>query len=326
MSSERLTRNFILLRALRWLPVGLILPFLILTPVARGLDLGGGGSGVRRPQRRADHPGGAERSARRHLRAQAGTARGGRPHRREPRDVRGGAERARVHGLRRGSRHRACPDLRGSRGLVRGLAARAGPGGVAGPRALARNGRRGARPGTGGAGGRRPGLARRPLRCGRRRTRRLRARSARGRRGRTCVPGGGGRPRARAAARGAPSGRRPQCRAANPHGVRHGPVRDRGVDHRPRDLRDRGGVRVRHERGRAPVAAPPGAGARRRRSPRLRIRRPRRGIDGRGGCRRRLEPAAARAAWGCGAATSLRWGSWRCPPHCWVRPLRRLGS
>ena len=40
MSSERLTRNFVLLRALRWLPVGLVLPFLILTPVARGLDLG----------------------------------------------------------------------------------------------------------------------------------------------------------------------------------------------------------------------------------------------------------------------------------------------
>jgi MFS transporter len=40
VSSERLTRNFILLRALRWLPVGLVLPFLILTPVARGLELG----------------------------------------------------------------------------------------------------------------------------------------------------------------------------------------------------------------------------------------------------------------------------------------------
>ena len=40
MSSERLTRSFILLRALRWLPVGLVLPFLILTPVARGLELG----------------------------------------------------------------------------------------------------------------------------------------------------------------------------------------------------------------------------------------------------------------------------------------------
>ena len=44
MSSERLTRNFILLRALRWLPVGLVLPFLILTPVARGLDLGAVGA------------------------------------------------------------------------------------------------------------------------------------------------------------------------------------------------------------------------------------------------------------------------------------------
>jgi MFS family permease len=40
MSAERLTRDFILLRALRWLPVGLVLPFLILTPVARGLELG----------------------------------------------------------------------------------------------------------------------------------------------------------------------------------------------------------------------------------------------------------------------------------------------
>ena len=44
MSSERLTRNFILLRALRWLPVGLPLPFLILTPVARGLELGAVGA------------------------------------------------------------------------------------------------------------------------------------------------------------------------------------------------------------------------------------------------------------------------------------------
>ncbi|HMJ95524.1 MAG TPA: MFS transporter [Thermoleophilaceae bacterium] len=44
MSSERLTRTFILLRALRWLPVGLVLPFLILTPVARGLELGAVGA------------------------------------------------------------------------------------------------------------------------------------------------------------------------------------------------------------------------------------------------------------------------------------------
>ena len=44
MSSERLTRNFILLRGLRWLPVGLVLPFLVLTPVARGLDLGAVGA------------------------------------------------------------------------------------------------------------------------------------------------------------------------------------------------------------------------------------------------------------------------------------------
>jgi MFS family permease len=40
MSGERLTRHFILLRALRWLPLGLVLPFLTITPVARGLSLG----------------------------------------------------------------------------------------------------------------------------------------------------------------------------------------------------------------------------------------------------------------------------------------------
>ena len=44
MSSARLTRNFILLRALRWLPVGLVLPFLVLTPVDRGLGLGAVGA------------------------------------------------------------------------------------------------------------------------------------------------------------------------------------------------------------------------------------------------------------------------------------------
>lgn len=44
MSSERLTRDFILLRALRWLPVGLVLPFLVLTPVDRGLGLGAVGA------------------------------------------------------------------------------------------------------------------------------------------------------------------------------------------------------------------------------------------------------------------------------------------
>jgi MFS family permease len=40
VTGERLTRHFILLRALRWLPLGLVLPFLVLTPVSRGLDLG----------------------------------------------------------------------------------------------------------------------------------------------------------------------------------------------------------------------------------------------------------------------------------------------
>jgi MFS family permease len=44
VSSERLTRDFILLRALRWLPVGLVLPFLVLTPVDRGLGLGAVGA------------------------------------------------------------------------------------------------------------------------------------------------------------------------------------------------------------------------------------------------------------------------------------------
>jgi MFS family permease len=40
VSGERLTRRFILLRALRWLPLGLVLPFLTITPVDRGLSLG----------------------------------------------------------------------------------------------------------------------------------------------------------------------------------------------------------------------------------------------------------------------------------------------
>jgi MFS family permease len=39
VSGERLTRHFILLRALRWLPLGLVLPFLTITPVDRGLSL-----------------------------------------------------------------------------------------------------------------------------------------------------------------------------------------------------------------------------------------------------------------------------------------------
>jgi MFS family permease len=40
MSTDGLTRRFVFLRALRWLPVGLVLPFLVITPEARGLSLG----------------------------------------------------------------------------------------------------------------------------------------------------------------------------------------------------------------------------------------------------------------------------------------------
>lgn len=40
MTADGLTRRFVLLRALRWLPVGLVLPFMVITPVARGLSLG----------------------------------------------------------------------------------------------------------------------------------------------------------------------------------------------------------------------------------------------------------------------------------------------
>src|SRR4051812_39564965 len=39
MTTDGLTRRFVLLRALRWLPVGLVLPFLVITPQARGLSL-----------------------------------------------------------------------------------------------------------------------------------------------------------------------------------------------------------------------------------------------------------------------------------------------
>jgi MFS family permease len=40
VTTDGLTRRFVLLRALRWLPVGLVLPFLVITPEARGLSLG----------------------------------------------------------------------------------------------------------------------------------------------------------------------------------------------------------------------------------------------------------------------------------------------
>lgn len=43
---DRLTRHFIFLRALRWLPVGLVLPFLVITPEARGLSLGAIGAAL----------------------------------------------------------------------------------------------------------------------------------------------------------------------------------------------------------------------------------------------------------------------------------------
>lgn len=39
MSTARLNRRFVLLRALRWLPIGLTLPFLILIPQSRGLSV-----------------------------------------------------------------------------------------------------------------------------------------------------------------------------------------------------------------------------------------------------------------------------------------------
>jgi MFS family permease len=40
VTTSGLTRRFMVLRALRWLPVGLVLPFLVITPQARGLTLG----------------------------------------------------------------------------------------------------------------------------------------------------------------------------------------------------------------------------------------------------------------------------------------------
>jgi MFS family permease len=44
MSADRLTRRFVLLGALRWLPVGVVLPFLVITPIARGHSLGAVGA------------------------------------------------------------------------------------------------------------------------------------------------------------------------------------------------------------------------------------------------------------------------------------------
>jgi MFS family permease len=40
VTTDGLTRRFVFLRALRWLPLGLVLPFLVITPQARGLSLG----------------------------------------------------------------------------------------------------------------------------------------------------------------------------------------------------------------------------------------------------------------------------------------------
>src|SRR6185436_7501740 len=40
MTTDGLTRRFVLLRALRWLPVGLVLPFMVITPESRGLSIG----------------------------------------------------------------------------------------------------------------------------------------------------------------------------------------------------------------------------------------------------------------------------------------------
>ena len=40
MSTARLTRHYVVLGALRWAPVGLVLPFMVITPEARGLSLG----------------------------------------------------------------------------------------------------------------------------------------------------------------------------------------------------------------------------------------------------------------------------------------------
>jgi hypothetical protein len=125
MPGKRLTRHFILLRALRWLPVGLVLPFLVLTPVARGLELGAVGAVF------AIHsavlialevPSGALAGQ---PRTKTGPARVRRPDGREPRRVRGRAERSGVYGV--GGRARSGPGahLRRPRGVVRRLAASA---------------------------------------------------------------------------------------------------------------------------------------------------------------------------------------------------------
>ena len=39
MTTTGLTRRFVILRALRWLPLGLVFPFLVITPQARGLSI-----------------------------------------------------------------------------------------------------------------------------------------------------------------------------------------------------------------------------------------------------------------------------------------------
>ena len=318
MSSERLTRNFILLRALRWLPVGLVLPFLILTPVARGLDLGAVGlvfavhsavlivlevpSGALADtfgRRRVLLVGAALTAASLATFAVAqsvlafmasvaalGTGRA---------LISGALEAWYVDSLRA-----LDPGAPLARGLSRGTAAEAialGLGALLGgalvsladPSEVAD----GALAGYGlaalvGAAAALVYLA--------------------------AVAALVHEPAHEAHIQdaGHSAARRIRMVFATAQG------RDRRVDHRPRDLRDGGGVRIRNERGRASVAAASRGGDRWRHAPRLRVRGGRSGIDARGGDRRRPQPEAAREP---GAAARL-------PRHPWARgrdhrPARR---
>ncbi len=67
-------------------------------------------------------------------------------------------------------------------------------------------------------------------------------------------------------------------------------------------------------------------GARGRRTPRLRVRGPRGGIDAGGGDRRRARARGCAGASGCGSATSRASGSWPCAPPCLASPTCRSRS
>ena len=76
LTATQARRRFLLLLGLRWLPVGLLIPVLVLLPLERGLTLAAVRARRRRPGHRGAGPGAADRRAVRRARPPAGAAAG----------------------------------------------------------------------------------------------------------------------------------------------------------------------------------------------------------------------------------------------------------